>query len=185
MTIFFEETSIPSDMPETNRASGIYAPPPSPLAFPVAPSPLAFPVEYFSNAYGGSTVEEDGPGIGGAAWESWKKLVGGGNDDVMAGIVAAMEGAGEATVRKQEDTTARARVRGGGESSRKHIVKKRNSRKPKREAKAGSVAKIPLKDRVFRNCRACGTRNHNRRLFCTGCYGGKHEMGYVEDTEGL
>jgi len=42
--------------------------------------------------------------------------------------------------------------------------------------KDGRVSKTPRAARVFRKCAKCGTMNHNRRLFCVGCYGGKDEM---------
>jgi len=160
MTIFFEETSLYSATTESSGPPGIQAPPPSPT-----------PVEYFNDVYGDVPDAVGTSSIYDAVCASWRKLVSGDNDDVMTGILAAMEGTEEEPKQKQEEERAPVRAAGGSKSGRKK----------KRKARAEGVAKIPRNKRVFRNCRACGTRNHNRRLFCTGCYGGKHEMGYVED----
>jgi len=45
------------------------------------------------------------------------------------------------------------------------------------------VTKVPREKRVFRTCARCGRKNHNRRLFCAGCYGGKDVMKGVSETK--
>lgn len=49
-------------------------------------------------------------------------------------------------------------------------------KKARHEDKATSAGKIPREKRVTRRCAGCGTVNHVRRLFCSGCFGGKDVM---------
>jgi len=172
MTIFFEETSLPNDILESTEAEGISAPPPT-------------PVEYFQNEYVGTTGSADISGIYEAAWASWGKLQGGASDNWLDGVVPSpeiAEGTLPVAPAAQEEEGGPAlwdrAVRGVTEAE------VATGRRKRRKVAAEAGATVPRAKRVYRNCRACGTRNHNRRLFCTGCYGGKDEMGKVEGTGG-
>lgn len=53
----------------------------------------------------------------------------------------------------------------------------RSPRRIVKPRKARRVANpIPRTARTYRNCSRCGTRNHNRRLFCTLCYQSRADM---------
>jgi len=145
MTIFFDETSVPSAGPDTAWEKGMIAPRPT-------------PVEYFENLYGTGVATMALNGISGTTWTTCSDVLPEGSKELLATLKPPGVDVRESAVAKEEVTKQQGKD-----------VKPRGGIKKK--------GKEGVRKRIYRKCNACGTRNHNRRLICTGCYGGKDEIG--------
>jgi len=122
-------------------------------------APPSTPVEYFNEVYGPGLIDGN-EGAGG-----WLEFLG----DVAENLGCTEENEAQ----EGRKTTVRTTGRSEGAASSCEKVR------PGVETEEGRISKKPRgKPRgcVFRGCARCATINHNRRLFCLGCYGSKDVM---------
>jgi len=108
--------------------------------------------------------------------EYFMDAYGTGNTDIQGEEASWLEYMDDLTTNTMEAET------GGGIEKRKKTTRGQKKSKPYKTGGA-RVTKVPREKRVFRTCARCGRKNHNRRLFCAGCYGGKDVMKGVSETK--